>query len=88
MLIVGGAGRIWSPIVGASIYWTLIVFVENTLRQLPEGTRLSLERTIELSDFNIAMLRFILVGGGLLLLARYRPQGIFGSREEMALDRR
>jgi len=88
MLIVGGAGRVWSPIVGASIYWTLIVFVENTLRQLPEGTRQTLERTIELSDFNIAMLRFILVGLGLLLLARFRPQGIFGSREEMALDRR
>ncbi|NCV97610.1 MAG: branched-chain amino acid ABC transporter permease [Acidimicrobiia bacterium] len=88
ILIVGGAGRVWSPIVGASIYWTLIVFIENTLRQLPEGTRLSLERTIELSDFNIAMLRFILVGSGLLLLARFRPQGIFGSREEMALDRR
>jgi branched-chain amino acid transport system permease protein len=47
-----------------------------------------LQDTVELSDFNIGMLRFMLVGGGLLLLARYRPQGIFGSREEMALDRR
>jgi branched-chain amino acid transport system permease protein len=66
----------------------LIVFVENTLRQLPPGLRATLEDSIQLSDFNIAMLRFILVGGGLLLLARFRPQGIFGSREEMALDRR
>ena len=44
--------------------------------------------TVQLSDFNISMLRFILVGLGLMLLARFRPQGIFGSREEMALDRR
>ncbi|NBP50238.1 MAG: branched-chain amino acid ABC transporter permease [Actinobacteria bacterium] len=88
ILIIGGPGRVWSPIVGSMIYWTIIVFVENTLRQLPAGTRSNLESWINLSDFNIGMLRFILVGAGLLLLARYRPQGIFGSREEMALDRR
>lgn len=88
ILIIGGPGRIWSPIVGSSIYWTLIVFIENTLRQLPPSVRSTLEDTVQLSDFNIAMLRFILVGVGLLLLARFRPQGIFGSREEMALDRR
>ncbi|MGA1169577.1 MAG: branched-chain amino acid ABC transporter permease [Ilumatobacteraceae bacterium] len=88
ILIIGGPGRVWSPIIGSSIYWSLIVFVENTLRQLPAGARDTLRDTVELSDFNIGMLRFMLVGGGLLLLARFRPQGIFGSREEMALDRR
>jgi len=88
ILIIGGPGRVWSPIVGSSIYWTLIVFVENVLRQLPGGVREALANTVELSDYNIGMLRYILVGLGLLLLARYRPQGIFGSREEMALDRR
>ena len=88
ILIIGGAGRVWSPIVGASIYWSLIVFTENTLRQLPANVRDTLERTIELTDLNIAMLRYIVVGTALLLLARFRPQGIFGSREEMALDRR
>jgi len=88
ILIIGGPGRVWSPIVGSMIYWTIIVFVENTLRQLPSNTRQTLESTIQLSDFNISMLRYILVGSGLLLLARFRPQGIFGSREEMALDRR
>jgi len=88
ILIIGGPGRVWSPVAGSTIYWTLIVFVENTLRQLPPNTRQTLESTIQLSDFNISMLRYILVGSGLLLLARFRPQGIFGSREEMALDRR
>ena len=88
ILIIGGPGRVWSPIIGSSIYWTLIVFIENTLRQLPPDVRSTLEDTVQLSDFNISMLRFILVGLGLMLLARFRPQGIFGSREEMALDRR
>ncbi len=88
ILIIGGPGRVWSPIIGSSIYWTLIVFIENTLRQLPPDVRSTLEDSVQLSDFNISMLRFILVGLGLMLLARFRPQGIFGSREEMALDRR
>jgi branched-chain amino acid transport system permease protein len=70
------------------IYWSLIIFVENVLRQLSPQTRESLERTIKLSDINIGQMRYIIVGLGLLLLARYRPQGIFGSREEMALDDR
>jgi len=86
ILILGGPGRTWSPIVGSMIYWSLIAFVETTLRELPGGAADVLEDTIQLSEFNISQLRFMLVGLGLLLLARYRPQGIFGSREEMALD--
>ena len=88
ILILGGPGRVWSPVIGSMIYWSLIVFIENILRGLPDGARDGLEDTVELSDFNIGQMRFILVGIGLVLLARYRPQGIFGSREEMALDDR
>jgi branched-chain amino acid transport system permease protein len=88
ILILGGPGRTWSPIIGSMIYWTLIAFLENLLRGLPENQADTLEDTIKLSDFNISQVRFILVGLGLLLLARFRPQGIFGSREEMALDDR
>ncbi len=88
ILILGGPGRVWSPIVGSMIYWTLIAFLENVLRGLPEGPADALEDSIQLNEFNVSQLRFILVGLGLLLLARFRPQGIFGSREEMALDDR
>ena len=88
ILILGGPGRTWSPIIGSMIYWTLISFLENVLRGLPDEPADTLEDTIKLSDFNISQVRFILVGLGLLLLARFRPQGIFGSREEMALDDR
>jgi branched-chain amino acid transport system permease protein len=88
ILILGGPGRTWSPIVGSMIYWSLIAFIETSLRELPSGASDALEDSIELSDLNVSQVRFILVGLGLLLLARYRPQGIFGSREEMALDDR
>lgn len=88
ILILGGPGRIFSPVIGAMIYWSLVVFLENTLRQLPSGTRDTLATTVNLTDFNISQFRFMMVGLGLILLARFRPQGIFGSREEMALDDR
>jgi neutral amino acid transport system permease protein len=88
ILILGGPGRTWSPVLGSMIYWSLISFLENVLRELPEGPSDALEDTIGLSDLNISQLRFMLVGLALLLLARFRPQGIFGSREEMALDDR
>jgi branched-chain amino acid transport system permease protein len=88
ILILGGPGRTWSPIIGSMIYWGLVSLLENVLRDLPEGPADTLEDTIGLSDFNVSQVRFILVGLGLILLARYRPQGIFGSREEMALDDR
>ena len=36
----------------------------------------------------VGIFRFMLVGIGLITLMTFRPQGIFGSREEMALDAR
>ena len=82
-LILGGVGRVWSPIAGSMIFWALLAFTDNMLRQmvandimpdwLMEGTQ-------------VGQVRFMLVGLGLMLLMIFRPQGIFGDREEMALD--
>jgi branched-chain amino acid transport system permease protein len=33
-------------------------------------------------------MRFILMGVGLMLLMVFRPQGIFGNKQELALDDR
>lgn len=86
-LIIGGIGRIWSPVAGAMIFWGLINFFENVMRGLL-NTRFEdeLDTLFNLSDFNVSQVKFMLVGLMLVLLMRYRPQGIFGSREEMALD--
>lgn len=88
-LIIGGVGRIWSPVIGAMIFWGLFNFMENLLRELL-GTSFDdeLDALFNLSEFNVSQVKFILVGLLLATLMRFRPQGIFGSREEMALDDR
>ncbi|MFQ5556061.1 MAG: branched-chain amino acid ABC transporter permease [Acidimicrobiales bacterium] len=88
-LIIGGIGRIWSPVAGAMIFWGLINLLENVLRELLD-TSLDddLDTYLNLSDFNVSQVKFIVIGLLLLLMMRFRPQGLFGSREEMALDDR
>jgi neutral amino acid transport system permease protein len=41
-----------------------------------------------LSSTDVAQIRFVLVGIGLMLLLIFRPQGIFGDRREVMLDAR
>ncbi|MCP4436327.1 MAG: branched-chain amino acid ABC transporter permease [Actinomycetia bacterium] len=88
-LIIGGIGRVWGPIVGAMIFWSLLSLTENILRPMAAGNY----SVFGLFDFNTIMegvqvgqVRFMLVGVGLLLLMIFRPQGLFGDRKEMALD--
>jgi ABC-type branched-subunit amino acid transport system permease subunit len=84
ILILGGLGRVWTPVVGAVIFWMVITFTDAFLRQaVPEGF-LGLDRIM--SGVQIGQVRFMLVGVGLMLLVVFRPQGLFGSKQEMALD--
>ena len=85
VLILGGVGRVWSPIVGAMIYWGLITFVQNLGRQLVET---GVVPTSVMDPSQVDQIRFWIVGAALALLMVFRPQGIFGSKEEMALDAR
>ena len=71
VLILGGLASYWGVAVGAILFWTVL-----------EGLRY-LELPFE--DSEIAAIRFILVGITLILLMAFRPQGIFGKREEMVL---
>ena len=52
------------------------------LMVLLEGSRY-LE--LPLASDKVAAIRFIVVGGVLMLLMAFRPQGLFGRREEMLL---
>jgi branched-chain amino acid transport system permease protein len=73
MLLVGGLGSYWGVLIGA-------LFVEFLL----QGTQ---NINLPLSDSQVASLRYILVGAILIALAVWRPQGIFGRRDEMVLRR-
>ncbi len=85
VLILGGVGRVWSPVVGAVLYWGFITFVRNLGRALVSEDIIP---TSVMDTSQVDQIQFWIVGIGLALLMIFRPQGIFGSREEMALEDR
>jgi len=83
VLILGGAARIMGPVLGAAIFWGLIQFTDNLLREaIGNGYIPSSVMTVTQS----ASVRFMMVGAALMLLLIFRPQGIIGDRKEVALD--
>ncbi len=84
-LILGGVGRVWSPIVGAMMFWGLLVMTDSVMRGLQSNGWIP---EAIMNPAQVGQVRFILVGLGLALLMIFRPQGIFGSKEEMMLDAR
>ncbi len=84
-LILGGAARVLGQVVGSILLLFIVQFADTGLRTLidkgavPEGL---------LSATDVAQIRFVLVGLGLMLLLVFRPQGIFGDRREVMLDAR
>ncbi|MCH8984488.1 MAG: branched-chain amino acid ABC transporter permease [Acidobacteria bacterium] len=83
VLILGGAGRVWAPVLGSVIFWGLITFIQNLGRQLVDA---GLIPTSIMDTSQVDQIRFWIVGAALALLMIFRPQGILGSKEEMALD--
>jgi len=67
------------------ILWALIVFTEGILSEAVENDYISRD-LISLNQ--VAQIRLMLVGLGLVLLMIFRPQGIFGDRNELMLDER
>jgi len=84
-MILGGAGRILGPVVGAIIFSSFFTFLENTLVQ---AVRADIIPTSIMSSNQVGIIRFILVGVLLMALMIFRPQGIFGDKKELALDAR
>ncbi len=86
-LLLGGAARVWGPVVGAMIFWFLMSGIGSILSQLTSGSDPILPTWI-LTSTESSLFRFVLVGVGLMLLMIFRPQGIFGDRREIAIDAR
>jgi len=84
-LILGGAARVFGPVVGAILFWALLSFTDNVLRQAIDAGHIS---TSVLDGSQVGQVRFMLVGLGLVLMLAFRPQGIFGDKKEIALDAR
>jgi ABC-type branched-subunit amino acid transport system permease subunit len=87
MLILGGAARVMSPVVGAVLFWGLLSFLGEALTKLSSGDNPVIPADLMTSD-QVGNIRFAVVGLVLMLLMIYRPQGIFGDKKEIALDAR
>jgi neutral amino acid transport system permease protein len=85
ILILGGAGRVLGPVVGAMIFWCLLQLTAGILEGL---VRTGAIPTWLMQSNDVGAVRFMLVGIALLLLLVFRPQGIFGDKREIALDAR
>ena len=84
-LILGGIAKIGGPILGAAILYGVLSFTDIVLRQMVESGIIS---SSIMDGTQVGQVRFMLIGLGLVLLAAFRPQGVLGSKEEMALDDR
>jgi neutral amino acid transport system permease protein len=83
-LILGGAATVIGPIIGSMIFWALLGATNSALRQ---AVRAEYIPNWLMDGVQVGQVRFMLVGLGLMLLMIYRPQGIFGDRRELALER-
>src|ERR671921_127706 len=84
-LILGGAARVLGPVIGSMLLLFILQFADTGLRALISNG--VIPETL-LSSTDVAQIRFVLVGIGLMLLLVFRPQGIFGDRREVMLDAR
>jgi branched-chain amino acid transport system permease protein len=84
-LILGGVARVWGPVVGSMMLWALMAFLGTFMRQVANEGYLP-EWLLETAD--TGPVRFMVVGLGLALLMAFRPQGVFGDRNEMMLEDR
>ncbi len=82
ILILGGAGTIFGPIIGSIIFWFIVTFFDAFLRSAVGAGWFG-----DLIDgADVGAIRFVLVGLGLMLLMAFRPAGILGDPKELRLD--
>ncbi|MFG3339056.1 branched-chain amino acid ABC transporter permease [Glycomyces sp. NPDC048151] len=83
VLILGGAARLFGPVLGAALFWFLYNVLAQGLSQAITSGAISAET---LSQTQVGPLVFFLLGLGMVLLLIFRPQGILGNRRELMLD--
>jgi branched-chain amino acid transport system permease protein len=82
IVILGGPGTVLGPIFGSILFWFLFELLDEFLFDAVAAGWFG--NVIEPTD--VGAIRFAAVGVGLMVLMAFRPQGIFGKREEVLLD--
>lgn len=85
VVIIGGMARVFGPVIGSIILWAILAFTGSFLREATSGSDPLIPTSI-IASGDVGVTRLMLVGLLLVLLMAFRPQGMFGKREEMALD--
>jgi len=85
IMILGGAARVFGPVLGAIIFWGVVTFVVEVLKN---ATAAGVIPPNILRTDQVGPIQLMLVGLGLMLLMIFRPQGILGDKKELALDAR
>jgi ABC-type branched-subunit amino acid transport system permease subunit len=87
VLLLGGAARVFGPVVGAVIFWLLISVLGNFFSQATAGDNPLIPVWL-MNQNQASLVRFIVLGLALMALMIFRPQGIFGDKRELAIDAR
>ena len=78
IVLLGGTATIFGPVLGSVLFWVLQYFLSNLMPALVDAGVLPF-----MTANQAGMVRFILVGVGLMLLVVFMPQGIMGNKKEM-----
>ena len=81
ILLLGGAGRVFGPVLGSMAFWFLMSFTDGFLKGLG---REGLLPFLSGPDYGAIQLAF--AGLMLVLLIVFRPQGLIGDRKEMLIN--
>jgi len=87
-LVLGGVARVSGSVIGPMMFWGIYVFSDNFLRELTKDRPFEIFGIGIIQKSQVGPVNYMLIGLGLMLLMTFRPQGVFGSKEEMSLDGR
>lgn len=87
-LVLGGLAKVSGSVTGAMLFWVLFVLSDNILREITRNGPLRIGNFTIIQSTQVGAVNYMFVGIGLILLMTFRPQGLFGNRQEMALDGR
>lgn len=81
VMILGGAARVMGPVLGAILFWFLLVFINVALTEAVRAGYITF-----IDGTQVGQIQFWILGLSLMLLMIFRPQGILGDKRELAFD--
>ncbi|HPU39873.1 MAG TPA: branched-chain amino acid ABC transporter permease [Microthrixaceae bacterium] len=79
IVILGGVATVLGPPLGAMVYWFVISLLNSMLTQLIGDGWWFIDGT------DTGAVRYVLVGVAIVLLLIFRPQGLLGNKDEVAI---